>query len=129
VTWATGSAPPSTSSAPMARALLMNLAIETNVLLIVSHHAIGDQWSGGVPGAIWHWPTGRTRGQAPQWAPLRINTPTTACGSVNNKATKALESELAYWRTRLHGTPPLALPRDVQHGLVGSSRSRSKART
>ncbi|MFI4931372.1 MAG: amino acid adenylation domain-containing protein, partial [Burkholderiales bacterium] len=108
-------------SAPLARALLVTLSEQDHVLLIVIHHAIGDQWSGGVLArelALAY--EAALAGRAPQWGPLRIQYADYCVWQREEQGDESLESELAYWRERLRGTPVLALPTDQPAASDGS---------
>ena len=84
------------------------------MLLFVIHHAVGDQWSGGVlareMAAAYD---AALHGIAPRIGRrCACSTPTTAVAARAARR-EALDAELAYWRARLPGTPTLAAARSM----------------
>ena len=107
--------------APLVRVLLLRLHALDHVLLIVLHHAVGDQWSGGVLARelAQAYEAART-GREPAWPPLRIQYADYAAWQRRHQDDPALDRELQHWRERLQGTAPLALPADRSAAAVGS---------
>jgi amino acid adenylation domain-containing protein len=109
------------SQAPLARVLLMRMQGQEHVLLVVVHHAVADQWSGGVLARELALAYAASRnGHEPAWAPLRIQYADYAVWQRQQANERSLDAELQHWRERLQGTQPLALPADhhaAPHGL------------
>src|SRR5262249_50724672 len=96
---------------PLVRALLMRLAPQNHVLLIVFHHAVGDQWSGGVLARELAQAYRAARiGREPTWSLLRIQYADYAAWQREHLGTQALVDQLDHWRQQLSGVQPLSLP-------------------
>ncbi|HEV2735687.1 MAG TPA: condensation domain-containing protein, partial [Longimicrobiaceae bacterium] len=99
---------------PLFRARLVRLAAEEHVLLIAVHHIVSDGWSMGVLfrelSALY---AALSRGQPSPLAPLPVQPADFALWQRRWLAGGMLERQLAWWRERLAGAPPLlALPTD-----------------
>ncbi len=99
---------------PLFRARLVRLAAEEHVLLIVVHHVVADGWSMGVLfGELSALYAAFSRGEASPLAPLPVQYADFALWQRRWLSGAVLERQLAWWRGRLAGAPPLlALPTD-----------------
>ena len=109
--------------APLLRVVLVWLGEADHVLLFLLHHAVGDQWSGGILareiGVAYR---ALRAGQAPALEPLRVQYADYAAWQREHLGGRALDAQLAYWRDRLAGLSPLALPTDAPRPAQRSSR-------
>jgi amino acid adenylation domain-containing protein len=98
---------------PLWRVLLLRLQPQEHVLLIVIHHVIADQWSGGVlvRDLAQAYRSAGT-GHPPVWSALRIQYGDYAVWQRTHQSPAALRAELDHWADRLRTTPSLALPVD-----------------
>ncbi|HEX7241708.1 MAG TPA: amino acid adenylation domain-containing protein, partial [Longimicrobiaceae bacterium] len=105
---------------PVARASLVLLAPGDTALLVNTHHIVSDEWSVGVMmrdvsalyGAF-------ARGEAPRLPEPEIQFGDYALWQRDMAAGGALEAQLAFWRKRLEGAPPvLELPLDRPRAAV-----------
>ncbi|HEV2847327.1 MAG TPA: condensation domain-containing protein, partial [Thermoanaerobaculia bacterium] len=98
---------------PLFRASLLRLADEDHVLLLNTHHIVSDGWSRGV----------LIREMAVLYETLAAGRPSPlpepslqyadyAVWQRGRLRGETLEAELAFWRDRLAGTPPLEMPAD-----------------
>ncbi|MET0396749.1 MAG: amino acid adenylation domain-containing protein, partial [Longimicrobiaceae bacterium] len=99
---------------PLLRSTLLRLGDEEHVLLFTLHHVVGDGWSIGVLvrevsalyGAL-------ARGEAPHLPELPVQYADFAVWQRAWLQGGVLEAQLAFWRDRLAGAPPLLeLPTD-----------------
>jgi amino acid adenylation domain-containing protein len=99
---------------PLFRARLVRLAAEEHVLLMVVHHVVADGWSMGVLfGEMSALYGALSRGEASPLAPLPVQYADFALWQRRWLSGATLERQLAWWRGRLAGAPPLlALPTD-----------------
>lgn len=98
---------------PLHRLLLARLGHSDHVLLWLIHHAIGDLWSMAVlMRDFQQLYRASRRGETAALPPLRIQYPDFAVWQRRHMNGEALAGQLAYWRERLDGITPLALPAD-----------------
>ncbi|MFD5565108.1 amino acid adenylation domain-containing protein [Kitasatospora griseola] len=113
---------------PLLRITLLRLAAEEHVLLLTMHHIAGDLWSTSVAfrelvAFYREFSTGEDAGLPP----LKIQYPDYALWQRDRLAGDALGPQLEYWRTTLHGAPPmLELPTDRPRPAVLGSRGGSR---
>ena len=101
------------STAPLFRFCIVRLDEEDQVVLLLVHHAVCDQWSAGVIArelasaysAFCH-------GERTPFEPLPVQYADFAVWQRRYLGGAALDGQLAYWRDRLRGAAPLALPTD-----------------
>jgi amino acid adenylation domain-containing protein/non-ribosomal peptide synthase protein (TIGR01720 family) len=99
---------------PLLRARLLRLQADEHVVLFTMHHIVSDGWSMGVlvrelGGAYAAYAAGRS----PELPPLPIQYADYAAWQRAWLQGEALERQLAFWRERLAGAPPLLeLPTD-----------------
>ncbi len=98
---------------PLFRAALFRLGEEEHVLAVTLHHVVSDGWSAGVlireMAALY----GAFSAGLPSPLPeLPIQYADYAVWQRRRLGGETLEKELAFWRARLAGTPPLELPTD-----------------
>ncbi len=98
---------------PLFRAALLRLAPQDHVLLLNIHHIVSDGWSRGVlireVAALYD---ALSAGRPSPLPEPPIQYADYAVWQRNRLRGEALEAELAFWRQRLAGTPPLAMPAD-----------------
>ena len=108
------------SVAGLHRVALLQLGVQEHVLLWTMHHAIGDQWSFGillrelreVYGAL-------MSGNSPVLPALDLDYSDYAAWQREQTSSTASRQQMAYWRKRLAGVRPLALPTDFpRYGLL-----------
>ena len=108
------------ATGPLLRALLLRLAGDEHLLVLTMHHIVSDGWSMGVfvheLSALYD---GFRAGQSPggkhgsPLQPLPIQYADFAAWQRRWLSGERLEGQLAYWRERLQGAPPLLeLPTD-----------------
>lgn len=98
---------------PLHRLLLARLGPSDHMLLWLIHHAIGDLWSMAVLMREFQQLYRALRcGEMAALAPLPIQYSDFAVWQRRHMSGEALASQLAYWRGRLDGIAPLALPAD-----------------
>jgi amino acid adenylation domain-containing protein len=116
---------------PLVRAHLLRLAEDEHVLLVVMHHIVSDGWSMGVLvgelsalyGAFASGEPSPLEELPVQYADYAAWQRAWLCGEV-------LEEQLAYWRKRLAGAPPLLeLPADRPRPAVPTGRGARHAFT
>ncbi|MDA0634033.1 amino acid adenylation domain-containing protein [Nonomuraea sp. MCN248] len=100
------------AAGPPVRALLVRLAGDDHVLLVALHHIAGDGWSleilAGELRALY-------AGEEPPELALQY-----ADFAVWQRGRPAEEADLAYWRERLAGVPPIELPLHGRRGAVAT---------
>jgi len=98
------------SAGPLLRASLLRLGEDEHVALVTMHHVISDGWSVGVfvreMGALYE---SFARGEESPLAELPVQYADYAIWQREWLTGEVLERQLAYWRTRLDGAPPLKL--------------------
>ncbi|MEU7481581.1 non-ribosomal peptide synthase/polyketide synthase [Lentzea sp. NPDC042327] len=108
------------SRGPLLRPLLLRVADDDHVLLLLAHHIVTDGWSNGVlTSELNHLYRGGTLPDLPiQYADY-------AAWQRDRLTGALLDEQLAFWRDRLAGVPPLELPTDrprpaerTNHGAV-----------
>jgi amino acid adenylation domain-containing protein len=117
-------APFSLAKGPLIRGRLIRLEPELHVLLITMHHIVSDVWSMGVflreLAALYG---ARREGEPSPLRPLAIQYADYAQWQREWLKGPVLEKQLAYWRDRLDGAPPvLELPADRPRPDVQSFR-------
>ncbi|HEX8275245.1 MAG TPA: non-ribosomal peptide synthase/polyketide synthase [Longimicrobiaceae bacterium] len=114
---------------PLLRATLLRLAPEEHALVFVVHHVVSDGWSMGVlvdeVSAIYD-ALGRGRPSPLPEPPLQYRD--YAAWQRRHLSGERLEAQLAWWRGRLAGAPPvLELPTDRPRGAVPGRREAAAA--
>jgi amino acid adenylation domain-containing protein/non-ribosomal peptide synthase protein (TIGR01720 family) len=113
------------SAGPLLRGALLRLADDEHVLLLTMHHVICDGWSLGVlareASALYD---AFSRGEPSPLSPLPVQYVDFAAWQRGWLAGEVLDAELAWWRGRLAGAPPLLeiatdRPRAAQPGEAG----------
>ncbi|HEY3570035.1 MAG TPA: amino acid adenylation domain-containing protein, partial [Thermoanaerobaculia bacterium] len=98
---------------PLFRAALFRLGTEEHVLALTIHHVVSDGWSIGVlireMVALYD---AFCAGRPSPLPELPIQYADYAVWQRRRLSGEALEKELAFWRERLAGTPPLEMPTD-----------------
>lgn len=95
---------------PLLRCHLLRLAAEDHMLVVVLHHAVSDGWSMGI---LLQELSARYAGRAEDVAPeLAVQYADYAVWQRELVDSDGLDTQLAYWRDRLAGAPPLRLPAD-----------------
>jgi len=102
------------SKAPLVRAHLLRLSPEDHVLQLTMHHIISDAWSAGIflqeMAALYE---AFSSGSASPLAELKVQYADYAAQERAWLQGEVLEKQLAFWRERLKGVPPvLELPLD-----------------
>ncbi|HEX2077645.1 MAG TPA: condensation domain-containing protein [Longimicrobium sp.] len=114
---------------PLFRVWLVRLADDEHLLLVNLHHAVSDGWSMRVllrEIATLH--TAFRRGDPSPLEPLPVQYADYAVWQREWLAGPVLEAQLAYWRGRLAGAPPvLELPTDRPRPEVQAHRGASEA--
>ncbi|MDP9120054.1 MAG: amino acid adenylation domain-containing protein, partial [Acidobacteriota bacterium] len=116
---------------PLLRARLWRLDETEHVLLLALHHIVGDGWSLGVllreVRALY---TAYSAGQPSPLSELPVQYADFAVWQRSWLSGSVLEGELAYWRERLSGAPPvLELPVDRPRPAVQSTRGAVRRRS
>jgi len=100
------------------RALLVRLAHDDHVLLVTLHHIAGDGWSLEIL-------TGELRalyaGETPPEPAVQYGD-----FALWQRTRPADEADLAFWRARLAGVPPIDLPLDGRRGAVATFEGDSR---
>jgi amino acid adenylation domain-containing protein len=112
---------------PLFRTLLFRLAPPEHVLTVTLHHIVSDGWSTGVlireMAALYE---AFAAGRPSPLPELPIQYVDYAAWQRRRLRGEALDKELAFWRERLAGTPPLELPTDrprpAQASFAGGHR-------
>ncbi|KZB86538.1 non-ribosomal peptide synthetase [Amycolatopsis regifaucium] len=98
---------------PLLRTRLIRLTPEEHVLTLVLHHIVTDGWSSGVlMGELSALYTAFVRGERLSLPDLPVQYADFAVWQRERLAGSMLDEQLAYWRHRLDGVPPLELPTD-----------------
>src|SRR5262249_36684794 len=99
---------------PLVRASLLRLEESEQIVLVTLHHILGDEWSTNVlVEEITALYEGMVRGERPALRELGIQYADYAAWQREWLQGELLERELAYWKERLWGSPPLLeLPTD-----------------
>ncbi|MCS7475598.1 non-ribosomal peptide synthase/polyketide synthase [Umezawaea endophytica] len=103
---------------PLLRPLLLRVAEDDHVLLLLAHHIITDGWSNGVLTTELNllYRGGTTLPDLPvQYADFAVWQRERLIGPL-------LDEQLAHWRDRLAGVPPLELPTDRPRPAVRTNR-------
>ncbi|HEX6040943.1 condensation domain-containing protein, partial [Longimicrobium sp.] len=114
---------------PLLRALLLRLDEHDHVLCVTLHHVVSDGWSMGVMvrevSALY---AAFARGAPPALPPLPLQYADYAAWQRGWMRGEVLERELAYWRDRLAGAPPLLeVPTDrPRAGAAGARGERHR---
>ncbi len=109
---------------PLTRWLLFRLDSREHVLLLVCHHIVIDQWSGGIfSQEIKELYQAFLEGQAVPLAELPVQYADFASWQRQWLQGEVLEAQLAYWRHRLAGAAALALPTDAPRSAALSAHS------
>ncbi|HEX2091721.1 MAG TPA: amino acid adenylation domain-containing protein, partial [Longimicrobiaceae bacterium] len=117
------------SAGPLLRSTLLRLSEEEHVLLFTLHHVVSDGWSMDVlvreVSALY---SAYTRGEEARLPELPVQYADYAVWQRNWLSGAVLEAQLAYWRERLAGAPPLLEiatdhPRTVGQGALAGSYS------
>ncbi|HEX2094446.1 MAG TPA: amino acid adenylation domain-containing protein, partial [Longimicrobiaceae bacterium] len=102
------------AAGPLLRCHLLRLQQQEHVLLFTLHHVVSDGWSTGVlvreVSTLYE---GYARGEEPRLPELPVQYADYAAWQRSWLSGAVLEAQLAYWRERLAGAPPLLeLPTD-----------------
>lgn len=101
------------SRGPLLRACLMDLAEQESVLLVTTHHIVGDMWSTGIIirefGLLYE---ANVLEQVPVLPELKIQYADFAVWQRNWLQGEVLEQKIGYWRKQLENLPVLELPSD-----------------
>lgn len=111
---------------PLIRVRLIRSSENDHILFIIIHHIVTDDWSMGIfkaeLGAYYH---AIIHGNEPTLKPLDIQYLDHAILEREKLKGKALQRQVAYWREKLKGAPPLDLPtnhpRPPRQSFRGSS--------
>ena len=118
---ADASAPFDLARGPLVRATLLRFASDDHVLALSLHHAVADGWSLGVllreVSALY---AAFVAGEPAPLPPLPIQSGDYACWQRETWNAGGLRGQLDYWRSRLEGLEPLALPTDRPRPAVQS---------
>jgi amino acid adenylation domain-containing protein/non-ribosomal peptide synthase protein (TIGR01720 family) len=109
--------------APLMRMLLLRLRPEEHVLVMTMHHIISDGWSVGLlMRELASLYSAYTRGPGPSLSETAVQYVDFAHWQRERLKGEALETQLASWRSRLSGSPPLLeLPLDRPRPPVQTS--------
>ena len=108
---------------PLFRAGVFRLGSEEHVLALTIHHIVSDGWSAGVLiGEMAALYDAFCAGRPSPLPDLPIQYADYAVWQRERMRGEALEKEIAFWRERLAGTPPLELPTDRPRPAVASSQ-------
>ena len=109
----------------MLRAGLARTRDQEHVLVVTLHHIAADGWSLGVlDRELEHCYTAFNRGQPAEMPPLPLQYSDYSAWQREALQWCGTESQLAYWRGRLAGMPPLELPTDRPRPAQLSYRGR-----
>ncbi|HEX2188727.1 MAG TPA: amino acid adenylation domain-containing protein, partial [Longimicrobiaceae bacterium] len=120
-------APFDLAAGPLFRAALFRVAGDDHLLVLAQHHAVTDGWSMGVLfrelSALY---ASAVQGEPSPLAPLPVQYADFAVWQRGWLVGEALERQVAYWRGRLAGAPPLLeLPTDRPRRGVQTTRGAS----
>ncbi len=109
---------------PLLRAVLFRISAEDHLLLLILHHIITDGWSMGVlVRELAELYSSKLEGRPARLPPLPVQYADYAAWQRRLLQGQALEGQLAYWREKLAGLPPvLALPTDRPRPPVATNR-------
>ncbi|HZN93441.1 MAG TPA: condensation domain-containing protein, partial [Myxococcales bacterium] len=112
---------------PHLRCTLVRLGPREHLLVVVMHHIVADGWSIRVIArdlsALY---AARSRGQAPDLPPPRLQYPDYALWQRRWLEGERLPAQLEYWKRQLHGAPPfLELPTDRPRPAVQRSAGKT----
>jgi amino acid adenylation domain-containing protein len=116
--------PFSLATGPLFRAALLRLQADEHLLVMSVHHIVCDGWSIGLLFSELNQAyTAFSRGSQPDWVPLLLQYTDFARWQHSWLASDALNSQLAWWREQLTGTPGvLELPTDYPRPAMQSFR-------
>ncbi|HYG61060.1 MAG TPA: condensation domain-containing protein, partial [Thermoanaerobaculia bacterium] len=114
---------------PVLRAALLRMSGEEHAALFTLHHIVSDGWSVGVlireVGALYE---AFSAGRSSPLPELPIQYADFALWQRSHLAGEALETQIAYWRERLMGAPPvLELPTDRSRATAPGGRGGTRA--
>ena len=117
------------SNGPLIRVRLLRVETEEHVLILVMHHIISDGWSIGVLwrelGSLYE---SYSRGEESKLEELQVQYADFAQWQRQWLESGELERQMAYWRERMAGAPPvLEMPTDYARPAVQSYRGRSES--
>jgi amino acid adenylation domain-containing protein len=120
-------APFNLTQGPLLRVRLIRLGSQRNVLLVVIHHLMADDWSLRLfMKELWHLYDAYVRGVAPRLSAPAIQYVDFAVWQRTALTSEALDQDVAYWKEQLADLPPLLeLPAD--HRRVARRRRRAGA--
>ncbi|MET0399063.1 MAG: non-ribosomal peptide synthase/polyketide synthase, partial [Longimicrobiaceae bacterium] len=110
---------------PLLRTHLLRLAAEEHVLVLAMHHVVSDGWSMGVLfGELSALYEAFARGESSPLPELPVQYADFAVWQRTWLAGEAMERQIAWWRERLEGAPPvLELPTDRARPAVPGPRT------
>ncbi len=110
---------------PLLRSVLLRLDDQEHVLFFSMHHIVGDGWSTDVlVREVSAFYEAFSRGGEPQLAELPVQYPDYAVWQRDFLSGATLQAQLAYWRGRLAGAPPLLdVPTDRPRAAGQSARA------
>jgi amino acid adenylation domain-containing protein len=112
------------ATGPVANALLVRLAQKINWVTVCMHHIVADGWSSSIMvrelSEIY---SSLKRGDVPALPPLALQYVDYAAWEVAQVRSGLFDRQLAYWKTKLKGAPPvLTLPTDFPRRSERSTR-------
>jgi amino acid adenylation domain-containing protein len=112
------------TTGPLFRVLLIHLSEEDHILSVITHHIVADQWSYGIIGReLVQGYNGFCAGhRSAADAPPTIQYADFAVWQRDWLRGKALQDQLAYWKTKLADLPVLTLPTDRPRPAAPSFR-------
>ena len=114
------------SAAGLYRLCLLQMSGAEHVLLWVIHHVIGDHWSDGILLREMGQAYAQLRlDRAPSLPALRVEYADHAAWQRADAQRAALVPQMAFWKRRLQGLQPLALPHDLVWRDLPSGRGSS----
>ncbi|MET0398351.1 MAG: condensation domain-containing protein, partial [Longimicrobiaceae bacterium] len=118
---------------PVLRAMRVRLARGEQALLFDMHHIVSDEWSMGIMvREMAELYDALAAGRPPSLPDPEVQYPDFAVWQREHLGGERLEAQLAFWRARLAGLPPLLelptdRPRAASAGVAGGRRSRTFA--
>jgi len=107
----------------MLRASLVNIADEEHVLVVTMHHIASDAWSASVlVKEVAELYSAFIQDRSPNLAPIEIQYADYAVWQRNYLQGEVLEKKVNYWKEKLDGVTPIALPADHVRPPVLTSR-------